>query len=539
MTEASANYISPTYKSSPLFAPEQSPYNSRVTADNQPGWGTHIHQYAGIGALSFLGLTPKVRDLYVARSHRHFLSGLSYVKHDQVTPTQITPFKKSLNRANDDLVPPAALIPIEKYGRIIEDTRFVREDKYASHKEKSEVFPQRGTTTKLTPQTAEDISNLIQKRYGQTTYSESYYDQRGNTTLTLGPQFQFFESDEEEEKSCTEEKDEEDTTTQEATSSEVQTSQKDEEAAETENDAASTICEEDGQEDDQPEAEKVQTIEELRDEFEQAKVDEEKPFWPAWPGNHSNYIDPVTLKIAEKRDVLCRQDQTDVRALPVSTPLQQADYNILSSLQPQQQNKSIRHDFAPANVNFAYSGQQVKYGSMAERSQQFQTKPIAAVPGCSRFLAVPDAVNSNINRILSTNNTHQPMYHDIPNNNGRLRVRSAPHRDTLPTLVASTSLEELNNTVNNIRTPTVTFKPSSKEGTLPPLWESLTYSGDRVVDRLGVRYKSKAQARYHQSHPDRIPEILPEYLRDAVTCHNHPSRRRQYYNGHHCGSSFR
>ena len=51
-------------------------------------------------------------------------------------------------------------------------------------------------------------------------------------------------------------------------------------------------------------------------------------FHSSWPGNHADYIDPVTLKIAEKRDVSCKQDEYDVRALPVSTPLRQPDYKI-------------------------------------------------------------------------------------------------------------------------------------------------------------------------------------------------------------------
>ena len=72
-------YISPTYKSTPLFKPEISPYDQvEHPQARRHAWGTHIHQYAGIGPLSFLGSQPKSRDLYVARSHRHYLSGFSY-----------------------------------------------------------------------------------------------------------------------------------------------------------------------------------------------------------------------------------------------------------------------------------------------------------------------------------------------------------------------------------------------------------------------------------------------------------------------------
>lgn len=68
-----------------------------------------MHEYAGIGGLSFMGQKPKCRDLNVARSHRHYLSGVSFSLHDKITRSHITPFKKSLNRASDDLVPPANL----------------------------------------------------------------------------------------------------------------------------------------------------------------------------------------------------------------------------------------------------------------------------------------------------------------------------------------------------------------------------------------------------------------------------------------------
>merc|ERR1712032_1559060 len=120
-------YISPTYKSTPLFKPEISPYDQvELPSQGRHAWGTHIHQHGGIGPLSFLGSQPKSRDLYVARSHRHYLSGFSYVRHDRINKSHITPFKKALNRANDDLVPPAALIPLEKYGRIQEDTQVIK-----------------------------------------------------------------------------------------------------------------------------------------------------------------------------------------------------------------------------------------------------------------------------------------------------------------------------------------------------------------------------------------------------------------------------
>merc|ERR1712050_814907 len=49
-------YISPTYTSTPLFKPEISPYDQpKHPPHSRHAWGTHIHQYAGIGNLTFLG----------------------------------------------------------------------------------------------------------------------------------------------------------------------------------------------------------------------------------------------------------------------------------------------------------------------------------------------------------------------------------------------------------------------------------------------------------------------------------------------------
>jgi len=498
-------------------------------------WGTHIHQYAGIGPLSFLGSSPKTRDLYVARSHRHFLSGLSYVRHDQINKTHITPFKKSLNRANDDLVPPAALIPLEKYDRIREDTQLVKEDKYASHQEKSDLFPQRSTTTKLPGQTAQEIRNLLAKRYGQTSYSESYYDQRAGTTLTLGPQFQFYPSEEEEEEA---EEEQEQAKSESGEQEEKEAVLPENEEAQTEDKVNVEITEQVS--DNEP----LEPLEDLQKEAQEAKNDPERPFWPAWPGNLSNQIDPVTLKITEKPDVCCKQDVADVRMIPVTVPKQHKNYGLLPDLNPAEQlkNRSEQPNLAPAKVNFAYSGHETLYGGNAERAQQATDKPIEEMPGCSRYQPVPNLVEDNIDAILARN--RGAMYYGFPQptisqealcavNAGRPKSGNTS-RTQLPTLRESHSIEELRNTINGLQQPTDSMQ-------LPPLWESLTYSGDRVVDRLGVRYKSKAQQRYHQQHPNRIPVSLQEYLRDKVTCYKHPCRRRQYFykDGYHMGSMFR
>lgn len=572
-------YVSPTYTSTPLFKPEVSPYDEKEHPPHRRhAWGTHIHQYAGIGPLTFLGSQPKTRDLYVARSHRHYLSGLSYVRHDQINKTHITPFKKALNRANDDLVPPAALIPLEKYDRIREETQLVQEDKYASHQECCEMFPQSSKETKLPEQTRNEIKKLLNKRYGQTTYSEAFYDQRKNTELTLGPQYQFYPSDSEEEEEVDEVKTGKTTETVENVESadtagstdtvepsKVESEEKTDEKDKTDNEdqessssgaetvvecgdkAATENSDEKSQEktpDGQASETKLQSLKELEIEAEKAKNSPDRAFWPAWPGNLSNQIQPVTLKISEKRDVCCKQDINDVRMIPVFTHHQPPDYKLFPKIQDSNQKTRpiSSKDMAPAKVNFAYSGHETLYGSDAERAIQNQEKKIREMPGCSRWLPIDSNVDKNIDNILARNRAGmygmrlekevavpQPLRSRKVSTEDLRKQNSARPKSGLPELRKTTSLEELENTINGLQQP------------LPPLWESLQYSGDRVVDRLGVRFKSIAQQRYHQQHPERIPVALQEYLRDKVTCYKHPCRRRQYfYKGNiHMGSMFR
>merc|ERR1712032_1288837 len=205
-------------------------------------------------------------------------------------------------------------------------------------------------------------------------------------------------------------------------------------------------------------------------------------------------------------------------------------------------------------------GQATLYGSDAERALQNQDKAIREMPGCSRWLPGDKGIEKNVDAVLARNRaemyagqkptrptTTNPETPNIPSptpsrnvsqehlrrlNNARPKSSNQPTQ--LPELRKTTSLEELENTINGLQQPLNTQQ-------LPPLWESLQYSGDRVVDRLGVRFKSIAQQRYHQQHPAKIPVALQEYLRDRVTCYKHPCRRRQYfYNGDiHMGSMFR
>merc|ERR1712032_1485795 len=135
--------------------------------------------------------------------------------------------------------------------------------------------------------------------------------------------------------------------------------------------------------------EKLQTLTELEVEAETLKNSPDRAFWPAWPGNLSNQIQPVTLKIAEKRDVCCKQDINDVRMTTVFTHQQPPDYQLKSKKMFPKINQNSKplasSEMAPAKVDFAYSGQATLYGSDAERALQNQDKAIREMPGCSRW----------------------------------------------------------------------------------------------------------------------------------------------------------
>jgi len=410
------------------------------------------------------------------------------------------------------------------------------------------LFPQRGTTTELTKPTVDAIRKLLDRRYGQTTYSESYYDQREGTTLHVGPQFQFYECDEESTDDELEEAEVEpdgDNKEQGETDGEKKEDESGAEEEEVEDaeveDEKDAEAEETADEEENPEEkpEEEAAMKDLGDEFQDnlniiRNID--RPFWPAWPGNLANAIDPFTLKIAEKRDVSCRQDQYDVRALPVLTPAKVKDYQILSNLAHV---NSIANDkLAPAKTNFAYSGQRALYGSEAERSAQFQpAKPIQAMPGCSRFNKIPAYVDENIDRKCQL----KPSLSDTLQSLQSAPRRPASGRRFVPRPPPKDDLAQLEETVLNLQKPNVDLEEEEEERTrLPPLWETLQYSGDRVVDRLGVRFKSTAQARYHNQHTEKTNIRLPE--RHDHVCFRmvlSTGRRRQYYNGHHMGSSFR
>lgn len=572
-------YVSPTFKSSPLFAPEATPktYNQAQTSpilaraqttvpshSDQTAWGTHIHKYAGIGDLTFLGNRPKTRDLYVARSHRHYLSGLSYVRHDKITRKQITSLKRALNRDHDDLILPPNSIPPEMFSRMKEKCKFVKEDKYASHQNRTEMFPQRGKC-KLSDMTEDAIRNLLNKRYGQTSYSECFYDQRAKTTLSLGPQFQFYETHP--------------TVVDPTKSDQVELPQSDVENH-TDDDASHTTsipasassstttlsgAYADDEVSDNDNDDEVPDAPEPPKKVEMAtsttNLGEGKPLWPSWPGNLANVIDPVTLKITEKRDVVCPLENfTDVRTLPVYHPKKIPDYKLKY---PLDHAPTSDQKFAPAKIDFATSGIAANYGSKDARSGPDTVIQIEKA-GNSRFKKLPAGVAENVERIcrgdLLSKRPRMPGA-KIGECADIKRIKFIPQPPTCggPMKTRGTSarvvkqepndLEALQNTINEIQQP----KGPNWES-LPPLWETLSYSSNRVVDHLSVQFKSAAQKRYHDQHKEnldkhkiRLPHtaatamdgrsLYSEFSTGLYTAYS--TGRRQYYAGNHMGSSFR
>jgi len=502
-------------------------------------WGTHIHKYAGIGDLPFLGFKPKVRDLYVSRSHRHYLSGLSHTRHSSVTRSHITPFKKSLNRANDDLVPPANLIPIYKYGRLIEQSKFVKEDKYASHKNRTELFPPQ-STQKLSQQTEDAIKALLAKRYGQTTYTENFPNQRDNTTLKLGPLFQFYDNpvvglnihDEDPGlETDLEVKFSETTVGGLDEESDEETEESETKSGQVSNKTSSTSINE-----TIPISNKSSKISLTPKNSALNLPTLNDAMWPAWPGNRVNNIDPVTLKITEKKDVCCLEDKYDVKELP---PFPEnahiMDYKIPNKLDPAPtsayEKNEFQNKFAPGSIDFAYSGYQGQFGSKFERNNNLEVIDIKDYALLSKHSQLPKHLQENVNRQRLCNKVALDA---IPPQQPKLLTkRPKTVAPTAPT--KQDHLNDLKNTIENLKTP------MKRSVTLPPLWETLDYSSNRVVDTLGVQFKTAAQQRYHQQHQDTSHNLYTSWPAETFIHHNDRRQtfRRQYYNGHHMGSSFR
>jgi len=579
-------------------------------ANQKTAWGTHIHEYAGIGGLSFLGQRARTRDLDVARSHRHYLSGMSFSLHDKITRNSVTPFKKSLNRQCDDLIPPANQIPLDKYHRLIENNKFIQEDRYASHINRTEMFPLRSSRN-LTPATEEVIQNLMKNRY-QTSYSTNFYDQAANTALKLGPQFQFYDDGlegevYESEKELWEKvkREKELCESGELIEDEVESrmdekcSQVDESESKKEGkDDQSSSSSESGDDEDEDSKTVISVKNEETEDSkpEEVKTDEEKPVkesdsqltitsslheaaWPAWPGNRCNQIDPVTLKIAEKRDVASLQDKYDIKALQNATQPRQPNYAIPENLDHAitSANSGLRsnfnHKFAPARVDFAYSGQPVFYGNREEQFQQPNYIDMRnQLRQHNKFEPLSPEVEANVIRKIVGQNSRLLGRSSWTPEREALRQSQRIYDDTADRessqLRVSESVENLRNTIENIRQPSESInRPlppltrgslplesdrisstrkaylATTTGNLPPLWETLDYTSNRIVDQLGVRYKSIAQSRYHHQHPESAGTRLEnEYLGQQAYLKQddrHTTYRRQYYNGYHMGSNFR
>jgi hypothetical protein len=235
-------------------------------------------------------------------------------------------------------------------------------------------------------------------------------------------------------------------------------------------------------------------------------------------------IDPVTIKIVEKPDVSCNQDHTDVRPLPMfQIPENKEDY-MIKSVEPAE-------NLAPADVDYAYTGQIVKYGAASEK---VETKNVASIKKnlVSKTAPLPKYLEEHVLRTCRGENLDKSM-----------NPRFSLSRSNSETSLEDEDLKILKQTVESIQEPSV-----PRRSKLPPLHETLQYAGNRVVDRLGVRYIKPAQQRFHKLHPQPPQEkflvnniygprrTLDFYKYKILEKHH---CRRQYYHGHHMGSNFR
>lgn len=102
-----------------------------------------------------------------------------------------------------------------------------------------------------------------------------------------------------------------------------------------------------------------------------------------------------------------------------------------------------------------------------------------------------------VRRSESTVSTKKNLYPTQAPSRLRLAVHPPP-KSSMEQLIKKFRREEL--LKKNIYTDEVRLPPV-------PLWETLHYEGDRVADRLGVRFKTVAQKRYHAYYSDTVPDL--------------------------------
>ena len=160
----------------------------------------------------------------------------------------------------------------------------------------------------------------------------------------------------------------------------------------------------------------------------------------SWPGNLSNMIDPVTIKIVEKPDVSCNQDHTDVRPLPMfQIPENKEDYKI-TKVEPAE-------NLAPADVDYAYTGQIVKYGAASEKVETKNSTSIKKnlVP---KTAPLPKYLEEHVLRTCRGESLDKSM-----------NPRFSLSRSNSETSVEDEELKILKQTVENIQEPSVPVRP--------------------------------------------------------------------------------
>ncbi|XP_039253700.1 uncharacterized protein LOC120330821 [Styela clava] len=481
--------FSPTYLSTNLLSPLRSPYRETVPMTNiifggtcsnrvREDWGAYAGDYGGIGqhtVCKYVPMPPKKLDF--PRSHRHYISGLSKVIHSVVQPHSITTLLRSNCRQNDQFIDPP--VSMKEIGKMKEDSDFVQEPSYSSHicrtamfplstLEEYEVFQMNESTLSPRPplceNTSREVSKVIRNRYKLTSYEKDYESphKTGYNKTEKPEQIEKVNSEPPLTQPCRIPK----------------------------------------------------TLKAL------AKKVLGLGSWPCWPAGNRYIISTVTGQIVEKRDILSLDDLRDFRLLRKkcleSEELEEKKTNKIS----QERNETEFDEDLARNDNVEELTEKVSETDPAEnlvkknlvedKHNELQTRYLRTAKKWNRDYEKSPAPLYTLPKLPAYTRKQEI------NNRGMTAAMLEANRaeETLYLLLKSLTNGAEEERSNRMAPPGIhahLYDMERREHPvlLPPdpLYKTLSYSGDRIADRLGVRYKTVAMKRYHGIHPETVPDL--------------------------------
>lgn len=481
--------FSPTYLSTNLLSPLRSPYRETVPKTNiisggtysnraREDWGAFASDYGGIGNNRIgCDLPAPSKTLDFPRSHRHFISGLSKVIHNKVHPHAITSLLRSNCHQHDQFIEEPC--SIKNFGKMREENKFVQEPTYSSHicrtamfplstLEEYEVFqlqqPNLVPRPPLCEKTTREVSGVIRRRYKSTSYERDYESPHNAGSNHDTP--------------------------------EIETNRKREKKLKP---SFTQPC---------------RIPKKLRDLAKKALGFES---WPCWPAGNRYIISTVTGQIVEKRDILSLDDLRDFRFLRRKSIEVEAENDKESKEKKEteadeKQNKMGTKKCIGCNTENEGAGHEeiVKKNLVESKRKELNTRNLRTarkwrreyelspaqehiLPQLPAYTLTKESSNRGMTAaMLEANRAEETLYLLLKS------LTNGPEKDRA-SLVAPPGIYDTLYEMERREHP-VLLPPD-------PMYRTLSYSGDRIADRLGVRYKTVAMKRYHGIHPETVPDL--------------------------------